>query len=118
MVGYQAVTSADNKSATEVVTGDWAAYGGNTGRGLYLAKDSTTNKKFLKLKSTGTNSSSFAVNKLDNAPTGQVIITQDVKFYNNNSSILFGIAIRSCLMDSISTGSNVPFTSAKCNANI
>lgn len=89
MVGYQAVTSADNKSATEVVTGDWAAYGGNTGRGLYLAKDSTTNKKFLKLKSTGTNSSSFAVNKLDNAPTGQVIITQDVKFYNNNSSILF-----------------------------
>ena len=64
-------------------------YGGNTGRGLYLAKDSTTNKKFLKLKSTGTNSSSFAVNKLDNAPTGQVIITQDVKFYNNNSSILF-----------------------------
>ena len=89
MVGYKAVTSADNKSATEVVTGDWAAYGGNTGRGLYLAKDSTTNKKFLKLKSTGTNSSSFAVNKLDNAPTGQVIITQDVKFYNNNSSILF-----------------------------
>ena len=63
MVGYKAVTSADNKSATEVVTGDWAAYGGNTGRGLYLAKDSTTNKKFLKLKSTGTNSSSFAVNK-------------------------------------------------------
>lgn len=89
MVGYQAVTSADNKSATEVVTGDWAAYGGNTGRGLYLAKDETTKKKFLKLKSTGTNSSSFAVNKLDSAPTGQVIITQDVKFYNNNSSILF-----------------------------
>ena len=25
MVGYKAVTSADNKSATEVVTGDWAA---------------------------------------------------------------------------------------------
>lgn len=26
---------------------------------------------------------------MTNAPTGQVIITQDVKFYNNNSSILF-----------------------------
>lgn len=89
MVGYQAVTSADNKSAVDVTTGDWAAYGGNTGRGLYIAKDEATGKKFLKLKSTGTNSSSFAVNKLDAAPEGQVIITQDVKFYNNGSSILF-----------------------------
>ncbi len=89
MVGYKAATSGDNKSAADVVTGDWAAYGGNSGRGLYLAKDAETGKKFMKLKSTGTNSSSFAVNKLDAAPTGQVIITQDVKFYNNNSSILF-----------------------------
>ncbi len=89
MVGYKAVTSADNKGAVDVTTGDWAAYGGNNGRGLYIAKDETTGKKFLKLKSTGTNSSSFAVNKLDNAPDGQVIITQDVKFYNNGSAILF-----------------------------
>ena len=89
MVGYKAVISADNKSAVDVTTGDWAAYGGNNGRGLYIEKDEDTGKKFLKLKSTGTNSSSFAVNKLDNAPDGQVIITQDVKFYNNNSSILF-----------------------------
>lgn len=89
MVGYKAVTSADNKGAVDVATGDWAAYGGNTGRGLYIAKDETTGKNFLKLKSTGTNSSSFAVNKLDSAPEGQVIVTQDVKFYNNNSSILF-----------------------------
>ena len=89
MVGYQATTSGDNKSAIDVVTGDWAAYGGNSGRGVYLAKDETTGKKFLKLKSTGTNSSSFAVNKLDKAPTGQVIIEQDIKFYNSNSSLLF-----------------------------
>lgn len=88
MVGYQATTSTDNKDATDIVTGDWAAYGGNSGRGLYLASDETTGKKFLKLKSTGTNSSSFAANKLD-APTGQVIISQDVKFYNTNSSILY-----------------------------
>ncbi|MGN0150499.1 MAG: hypothetical protein ACI4C7_09665 [Clostridia bacterium] len=89
MAGYQATTSGDNKSAIDVVTGDWAAYGGNSGRGLYLAKDEETGKKFLKLKSTGSNSSSFAVNKLDEAPTGQVIIEQDIKFYNSNSSLLF-----------------------------
>lgn len=89
MVGYQAATSADNKSMVDVVTGGWAAAGGNSGRGLYLVKDDETGKKFLKLKSTGTNSSSFAVNKLDSAPTGQVVIEQDIKFYNANSSLLF-----------------------------
>lgn len=89
MVGYKAAISADNKAMVDVVTGGWAAAGGNSGRGLYLAKDDETGKKFLKLKSTGTNSSSFAVNKLNDAPTGQVIIEQDVKFYNNNSEILF-----------------------------
>lgn len=88
MVDYKATISADNKAATDIVTGDWAAYGGNSGRGVYIAKDEN-DKKFLKLKSTGTNSSSFMVNKLDSAPTGQVIISQDVKFYNPNSSILF-----------------------------
>lgn len=88
MVGYKATTSANNTDATDIVTGDWAAYGGNTGRGLYIAKDDATGEKFLKLKSTGTNSSSFAANKID-APTGQVIISQDVRFYNSNSSILY-----------------------------
>jgi len=87
MADYKATTSLDNKSATDIVLGDWAAYGGNSGRGLYLTKDG--DKKYLKLKSTGTNSSSFAVNKLDTAPTGQVIISQDVKFYNSNTGILF-----------------------------
>ncbi|MCD8180130.1 MAG: hypothetical protein LUF26_01435 [Firmicutes bacterium] len=87
IVGYQATTSSDNKSATDIITGDWAAYGGNSGRGLYIQSDD--DGKFFKLKSTGTNSSSFAVNKLDSAPTGQVIITQDVRFYNSGSSILF-----------------------------
>lgn len=89
MVDYKATTSADNKAMVDVVTGGWAAAGGNSGRGLYLAKDEETGKKFMKLKSTGTNSSSFAVNKLDSAPTAQVIIEQDIKFYNNNSEILF-----------------------------
>lgn len=87
MVGYKTVTSPDNKTSTEYVTGDWTACGGNAGRGLYIASEN--GKKFLQLNSTGTKSSSFAVNKLDTAPTGQVIISQDVRFYNNNSSILF-----------------------------
>lgn len=89
LVGFQLTTSADNKAATDLVSGDWAAYGGNTGRGLYIQKDAGTQKKLFKLKSTGTNSSTFAVNKLDKAPTGQVIIAQDVKFYNTGTSILF-----------------------------
>lgn len=91
MVGYKATISGDNKSATDIVTGDWAAYGGNSGRGLYIASEGEGDeaKKFLKLKSTGTNSSSFAVNKLDAAPTGQVIISQDVRFYNGGSTIMF-----------------------------
>lgn len=88
MVGYKAAIS-DNKSMSDIVTGGWAAAGGNSGRGLYLAKDEETGKKFLKLKSTGTNSSSFAANQLSDAPTGQVVIEQDIKFYNNNSEILF-----------------------------
>ena len=88
MVGYQASISPDNKGATDVVTGDWAAYGGNLGRGLYIASDEEGNK-FLKLKSTGNNSSSFAANNIGTAPTGQVIISQDVRFYNSNSSILY-----------------------------
>ncbi len=89
LIGYQLTTSGNNKEATDIVSGDWAAYGGNSGRGLYIAKDEETNKKIMKLKSTGTNSSSFAVNKLGSAPTGQVIIRQDVKFYNSGSSLLF-----------------------------
>ena len=90
MVGYKATISGNNTDATDIVTGDWAAYGGNSGRGLYLASEGEGDEqtKFLKLKSTGTNSSSFAVNKLSEAPTGQFIIAQDVRFYNA-TDILF-----------------------------
>ncbi len=91
MVGYQATISGDNKSAVDVVTGDWAAYGGNNGRSLSLATegDGAEATKFLKLKATGNNSSCFAVNKLAAAPTGQVIISQDVRFYTPGTAILF-----------------------------
>ncbi len=91
MVGYQATKSGDNKSAVDVVTGDWAAYGGNNGRSLSLATEGEGEEatKFLKLKATGNNSSCFAVNKLPAAPTGQVIISQDVRFYTPNTTILF-----------------------------
>lgn len=91
MVGYKAVTSEDNRNAKDSATGDWAAYGGNDGRGLYIAKDED-GTKFLKLKSTGTNSSSFAVNNIGTAPAGQVVVTQDIRFYNSNSSILYKTA--------------------------
>lgn len=117
MAGYKATTSADNKAATDIVTGDWAAYGGNSGRGLYIAKDEETGKKFLKLKSTGTNSSSFAVNKLDTAPTGQVIIKQDVRFYNSNTSILFKTANPVTWTAGSATTLSFNFTGSSFNLN-
>ncbi len=117
LVGYQATTSSDNKSATDIVTGDWAAYGGNSGRGLYIAKDEETGKKFLKLKSTGTNSSSFAVNKLDSAPTGQVIIKQDMKFYNSGTSILFKTANPVTWTTGSATSLSLNFTGTDFNLN-
>ena len=86
MVGYKAVTSGDNAHASDIVTGDWAAYGGNNGRGLYIVKED--GKKFLQVHATGTNSSSFGAIELS-APSGQVIISQDVRFYNANSAILY-----------------------------
>ena len=87
MVDFKVSDSPDNRSADDITTGDWAAYGGNSGKGLYIRKEG--DEKFLQLYSTGTNSSSFATNQLDAAPTEQVIIKQDVRFYNNNSAILF-----------------------------
>lgn len=86
MVGYKAAISADNKSASDIVTDNWAAYGGNNGRGVYIAEDESG--RFLKLKSTGTNSSSFAANKITSVTDTQVIFDQMVRFYNANSTIL------------------------------
>lgn len=89
MVGYKSLDPNNKGDVTDIITGGWASYGGNSGRGLYIAKDETTGNKFLKLKATGTNSSCFAVNKLNSAPTSQVVVEQDIKFYNANSSLLF-----------------------------
>lgn len=88
LVGYEATISPDNKTATDIVTDNWAAYGGNTKK-LTIAEENR--KKFLKIQALGTNSSCFAANEID-VPTGQVIISQDVRFYNANSSILYKTA--------------------------
>ncbi len=86
LVGYEAAISPDNKTATDIVTDNWAAYGGNTKK-LTLASDES-GEKFMRIEATGTKSSCFAANILD-VPTGQVIITQDVRFHSAGSSLLY-----------------------------
>lgn len=86
MVGYQATTSADNRTASDIVTDNWAAYGGNT-KTVTLQQEE--DKKFLRLEAFGTKSSSFAANHLKSIPDGQVIVSQEIRFYNAGSSILY-----------------------------
>ncbi|MDD6484733.1 MAG: InlB B-repeat-containing protein [Clostridiales bacterium] len=89
MVGYQTTISSDNRSATDIVTDNWAAYGGNLGRSLSIAEENGS--KFMKLKATGTNSSCFAANQIESVTDTQVIFDQMVRFYQNSSVILKSI---------------------------
>lgn len=85
MVGYEATKSANNVSATDVVTDNWATYGGNE-RKLYIAEEN--NNRFFRLNATGTNSSSFAANQITAVKDQQIVCDQMVRFYSSGSSIL------------------------------
>lgn len=89
MVGYNAVVS-DNRLTDEIVTGGWTAWGSQSGRSLVLMEEE--GKKYLASKGGGSGTSNFATVKLDTAPTGQVIISQDVRFQTGGSEILFKTA--------------------------
>lgn len=114
MVGYQAATSADNRTASDVVTDNWAAYGGNT-KTLTLASDES-GEKFMRIEATGTNSSCFAANILD-VPTGQVIITQDVRFHTADSSLLYKSLNPVTWTSGQATTMSVNFTGTEINLN-
>lgn len=115
MVGYKLTTSSDNRGATDIVADNWAAYGGNTGRGVYIASED--NKKFLKLKSTGSNSSSFAANVIDTVTDSQIIVSQNVRFYNSSSTILLKSVNPVTWTAGAATTFSVNFTGTQLNIN-
>lgn len=85
MVGYEAATSPENRGATDVVTDNWASYGGNV-RTVKITEENGS--RFLRLEATGTKSSSFAANQITAVTDAQVVFDQMVRFYNSDSSIL------------------------------
>ncbi len=87
MVGYQATVS-DNKTASDIVTGGWAVAGSQNGRSLSIAKDEEGEGKYLALKAGNSGTSCYAFNQLT-APSGQIIITQDVRFAVGGAEILY-----------------------------
>lgn len=89
MVNYEAAISANNSSASDVATDNWAAYGGNTKK-LTIAEEN--GKKFLRLNALGTNSSCFAANQIDAVTDGQLIFDQMIRFKNPGSAILLKTA--------------------------
>ncbi len=90
MIGYKATREPANKDNDDVVTGGWtSSYGSNSTNQLSIASDDKGETKYLRLETTAAaGASSFATNKLSEAPTGQVIISQDVRFGAVNSEIL------------------------------
>ncbi len=89
MLGYRAYISSDNINAVDVATGDWSVAGSQSDRSLTLTQDKDTDTKYLALKGGGSGTSCFAFNKIKDVPTGQVIISQDVRFQSDGSEILF-----------------------------
>lgn len=90
MIGYKATREPANKDNDDVVTGGWtSSYGSNSTNQLSIASDDEGETKYLRLETTAASgASSFATNKLSEAPTGQVIISQDVRFGTVDSEIL------------------------------
>lgn len=86
MEGYIATVSADNRGATDIVTDNWAAYGGNNTRQLQLVSED--GNMFMRLTGTAGNSSCFAANQIQAVTDTQVVFDQKVRFYNAGSSIL------------------------------
>ncbi|MDO5396860.1 MAG: InlB B-repeat-containing protein [bacterium] len=115
MVGYKAAISPDNKTSVDPVTDNWAAYGGNVGRGVYLAEEE--GNKFLKIKTTGSNSSSFAANQIEAVTDTQVVFRQKVRFYNPNSSIILKSVNPVTWTAGEATSFSVNFTGSELNIN-
>ncbi len=113
MVGYQAVTSAENRDATDIVTDNWASYGGNT-RTLKITEED--GNRFMRLEATGTNSSSFAANQIDAVTDTQVVFDQMVRFHNSGSSILLKSTNPVTWNDNATTFS-LTFTGSEINLN-
>lgn len=90
MIGYNATREPANKDNDDVVTGGWtSSYGSNSTNQLSIASDDEGETKYLSLETTAVSgASSFATNKLSETPSGQVIISQDVRFGAVNSEIL------------------------------
>lgn len=115
LVGYEAAVSADNRTATDILVDNWATYGGNT-RTLTLTSDES-GSKFMRLQATGTTSSSFAANQLASAPTGQVIVKQDVRFHTAGSAILLKSTYPTNWPSGTATTMSVNFTGSEINLN-
>lgn len=89
MVGYVAATSSNNITASDVVTDNWAAYGGNT-KNVSIQEENGS--KFFRLEAFGTKSSSFAVTRIDSVKDSQVVFDQMVRFHNAKTAILLKTA--------------------------
>lgn len=115
LVGYEVAVSPDNRTATDILVDNWATYGGNT-RTLTLTSDED-GSKFMRLQATGTTSSSFAANQLASAPTGQVIVKQDVRFQTAGSAILLKSTYPTNWPSGSATTMSVNFTGSEINLN-
>ena len=113
MVGYIATTSADNKTATDIVTDNWASYGGNT-RYLSIAEDD--GGRFYRLTTTGSNSSTFAANQIAAVTDTQVVFDQMVRFHKENETILLKTANPVTWNDN-ATSFTVTFNGSALNIN-
>ena len=87
MAGYITSVSSDNRGATDVVTDNWATYGGNSTRQLQLVNEDGS--MFMRLTGTAGNSSCFAANQITAVTDSQVVFDQMVRFHNAGSSILW-----------------------------
>ena len=91
MVGYEAATSSNNSSATDVVTDNWASYGSNGARSVKIAEEE--GNRFMRLEVTeNAGNSAFAVNQIDAVTDSQIVIDQMVRFYAAESEIMLKTA--------------------------